>query len=111
MVGRERAHPKPKGPFPAPESYESESCGPKPERPGLVAMGTIMEPVPVTGLAANFSPMPRIAPPPLGRDIEGGELSAFPVEAFGSLSESCVCAREGNGVTRDSIYASLNSNY
>ena len=26
-----------------------------------------MEPVPVTGLAANFSPMPRTAPPPLGK--------------------------------------------
>ena len=27
----------------------------------------------MTGLAANFSPMPRIAPPPLGRQIAGGE--------------------------------------
>ena len=35
-------------------------------------MGTLMEPVPVTGLAANFSPMPRIAPPPFGSEIEGG---------------------------------------
>src|SRR5437588_7148875 len=70
-----------------------------------------MDPVPVTGLAANFSPMPRMAPPPLGRDIEGGEPGAFPVGAFVSLSESCVCAREGNGVPRDSIHASLHSNY
>jgi hypothetical protein len=29
-------------------------------------MGTLSEPVPVTGFAVNFSPMPRIAPPPLG---------------------------------------------
>jgi hypothetical protein len=30
-----------------------------------------MEPVPVTGLAPNFSPIPRIAPPPFGVDIAG----------------------------------------
>src|SRR5438067_515085 len=69
--GSERLQPKPKGPFPAPESYESESCGPNPDRPGLVAIGTLIDPVPVTGLAANFSPMPRMAPPPLGRLIAG----------------------------------------
>ena len=38
--------------------------GPNPERPGLAEMGTDNDPVPVTGLAANFSSMPRIAPPP-----------------------------------------------
>ena len=27
--------------------------------------------MPVTGFAANFSPIPRIAPPPLGRLSEG----------------------------------------
>src|SRR5438874_7184010 len=70
--GRDRLQPKPNGPLPAPESYESESCGPKPERPGLVAIGTLIDPVPVTGLAANFSPMPRMAPPPLGKLIDGG---------------------------------------
>ena len=31
-------------------------------------MGTVIDPVPVAGLAANFSPMPRIAPPPFGND-------------------------------------------
>ena len=36
-------------------------------------MGTVIEPVPVTGLAANFSPMPRMAPPPLGSDTVGAE--------------------------------------
>jgi hypothetical protein len=35
-------------------------------------MGTLTEPVPVTGFAANFSPIPRIAPPPLGRLSCGG---------------------------------------
>jgi hypothetical protein len=36
-----------------------------------VAIGTVAAPEPLTGLAANFSPSPRIAPPPLGREIEG----------------------------------------
>jgi hypothetical protein len=30
-----------------------------------------MDPVPVTGFAENFSPIPRIAPPPFGRDMDG----------------------------------------
>ncbi len=34
-------------------------------------MGTLNEPVPVTGLAANFSPMPWMAPPPLGNEMDG----------------------------------------
>ena len=33
-----------------------------------------MVPVPVTGLAANFSPIPRMAPPPLGRLNASSEL-------------------------------------
>src|SRR5690349_11315714 len=70
--GRDRLQPKPNAPLPAPESYERESCGPNPDRPGLVAIGTDIEPVPVTGFAANFSPIPRMAPPPLGSVIPGG---------------------------------------
>src|SRR5262249_1706454 len=35
-------------------------------------MGTVIDPVPVTGLAANVSPIPRTAPPPLGKEIDGG---------------------------------------
>ena len=34
--------------------------------------------MPVTGLAANFSPMPRIAPPPFGTEIVGAETAKFP---------------------------------
>src|SRR5215204_5616206 len=83
MEGRERLHPKPNGPFPDPESYESERDGPKPERPGLVNIGTVREPVPVTGFAANFSPIPRMAPPPFGRDMAG--KLALP---FGALLRS-----------------------
>ena len=45
------------------------------ERPGLVAMGTDTEPVPLTGLAANFSPMPRMAPPPLGSSTRGDAIA------------------------------------
>ena len=71
MAGSERFQPMPKGPFPAPESYDNASWGPNPDRPGLIASGTVMEPVPVTGLAANFSPMPRMAPPPLDSDKLG----------------------------------------
>src|SRR5512132_4024356 len=36
-----------------------------------MARGIWSEAVPVTGLAENFSPMPRIAPPPLGSDGMG----------------------------------------
>lgn len=34
-------------------------------------MGTLSDAVPVAGFAVNFSPMSRIAPPPLGSEIEG----------------------------------------
>src|SRR5713226_3414029 len=71
IEGSARLQPKPNGPFPEPESYDRDSCGPKPERPGEVKIGTVKEPVPVTGLAANFSPIPRIAPPPLGSVMDG----------------------------------------
>ena len=47
----------------------------KPDRPGLVAIGTDMEPVPVTRFAANFSPVPRMAPPPFGRLIAGDAVA------------------------------------
>jgi len=48
-------------------------------------MGTLIEPVPVTGLAANFSPMPRIAPPPFGRAMAGAEN----FDCSGGLLFSC----------------------
>src|SRR5260370_4958066 len=83
-------HPKPKGPLPAPESYERLNCGPNPERPGLAAIGTVSDPVPVTGLAANFSPMPRIAPPPFGREGDGTGLGfcAFPSSVVPALARA-----------------------
>lgn len=60
---------KPKGLFLALEAEASERWGPKPGRPGLIAMGTDVRPVPVPGSAANFSPVLRIAPPHFGRVI------------------------------------------
>jgi hypothetical protein len=75
IEGRDGVQPTPNGQLPAPESWESDSCGPKPERAGLVAMGTVIEAVPVSGFAANFSPMPRMAPLPLGREIAGKGLA------------------------------------
>ena len=45
-------------------------------------MGIVIAPVPVTGLAANFSPMPRMAPPPLGSEIEGASARLAAVPAF-----------------------------
>jgi hypothetical protein len=51
-------------------------------------IGTLIEPVPVTGLAANFSPMPRIAPPPLGREILGAEKLDC---SDGLLFSCCAC--------------------
>jgi hypothetical protein len=51
-------------------------------------MGTVIEPVPVTGLAANFSPIPRMAPPPLGSEMEGAfeaSLSSVTSLVTGSL--------------------------
>src|SRR5688500_12319411 len=75
MAGEGRLQPTPKGPLPVPESYDNASSGPKPPRPGDVSIGTDSAAVPVTGFAANFSPMPRTAPPPLGSDSEGSGLS------------------------------------
>jgi hypothetical protein len=44
-----------------------------------------MDPVPVTGLAANFSPIPRIAPPPLGSEIEGSGLAPLTLSPVGTF--------------------------
>ena|SRR5438876_879203 len=85
MAGSARLQPNPKIPLAEPESYDSDNCGPNPDRPGLVAIGTVIEPVPVTGFAANFSPIPRIAPPPLGSEMVGGVngvRSAAPFSEF-----------------------------
>lgn len=55
----------PKGPLPDPELYERLSSGASWARG--IASGTMIWPAPVAGLTVTFSPMLRIAPPPLGR--------------------------------------------
>jgi hypothetical protein len=55
--------------------YESEICGPKSDRDGVETNGTVIDPVPVTEFTENFSPMARIAPPPLGSEIGGVDSS------------------------------------
>src|SRR6058998_471709 len=87
----DRLHPKPNGPLPEPESYESVSSGPNRDRAGLVAIDTVIEPDPVTGLAANFSPMPRMAPPPLGRETAGTVGRGWP--SGGLDTRSCDAMR------------------
>src|SRR5215472_7906755 len=69
ILGTALFQPKPRTPFPPPESYASDNCGPKPDRPALAPIGTENDAVPVTGLVSNFSPIPLIAPPPLGTAI------------------------------------------
>src|SRR5215217_5266579 len=79
--GSESDQPMPNGPLPAPESYDSWSCGPKLDRPGLAGIGSVNVPVPVAAFAENFSPMPRIAPPPFGSAIAGGVAVAVLADA------------------------------
>jgi hypothetical protein len=83
--------PKPTGLFTAPEPYEMESSGPKPDRPGLIAIGAVIVPLPVTGLVANLRPMPRRAPPAWGRLIESGVKVPDPV---GSPADEIVASLE-----------------
>ena len=75
MEGTDSAQPKPNTLLPPPESYCKPSWGPKPCRPGLVAMGMLNEAVPVAGLIDSFSSMPRKAPPPLGSVTAGLDVA------------------------------------
>src|SRR5689334_2233175 len=73
--------PIPNGPLPRPESYDNDSPGSKSDRDGLSPSGTDSEAVPLAGLVSNFSPRPRIAPPPFGSDRDGGFGWVGPAEA------------------------------
>ena len=82
MLGSSRPQPKPNGLLPSPESYATCKCGPKAERPLAVGIGMLAEAVPEVARTENDSPMPLIAPPPLGRlivgrfcDAEGAEFA------------------------------------
>jgi hypothetical protein len=64
-------------------------------------MGTASEPVPVTAFAVNFSPIPRIAPPPFGSEICGtvkADDSSFcpfgPADVMTDFS-AIACPRKG----------------
>lgn len=61
-------------PLPAPELYERVKEG---EAPLVGEKGSGMEnpAVPLTAFTENFSSMPLIAPPPLGKDIEGTSIA------------------------------------
>src|SRR5262245_62078005 len=108
IAGTDRRQPEPKGPFPAPESYPSVSCGERSARPGEVKIGRLRDAVPVTGLAWNFSPMPRIVPPPLGREMagmgaaprsRGVSLSPFDVVGRADICGLTFCSTELAGTT------------
>jgi hypothetical protein len=62
--------------LPAPESYESARLGARP-RAGVAGKGMEKEAEPVTGLAEKASPIPLMAPPPLGR-LRAGALVRNP---------------------------------
>ena len=69
-----------------------------------MSSGIVSEPVPVEALAENFSSIPRIAPPPFGREICGAEngeaFSGGPlVVAFSSTTRSR--RRHRLGITHD----------
>src|SRR5580704_4743449 len=71
--GSDRLQPNPKGPLTAPESYDSESCGPKPERDGDVKTGTVIG----HGIGSKFRADPADRPAAFPkRDLRGayGEI-------------------------------------
>src|SRR5271155_1234003 len=79
-------------------------------------MGTVSDPVPVAGLAANFSPIPRIAPPPLGRLSCGGATAncrSGPVAlaSDGSLSDIIHSAHAMAFLLLRPVVGSLSSNF
>src|SRR5580693_2962033 len=80
MEGSERDQPMPNWLLPNPESYASAWEGVCPERPTVRPRRMVSLPVPVAALASNFSPIPRMAPPPLESSILGAvncEVAGF----------------------------------
>ena len=73
-------------------------------------MGTDVEPVPVTGLAANFSPIPLMAPPPLGSEIVGAnELFCRSPFVSGLFSWAISSSQAIDGLWQDSLSRSFNA--
>jgi hypothetical protein len=79
MLDTEDCQPSPNGPFPLPESYESERAGAKPERAALVWMGKLRLPLPKHALTLKFSSMLRIAPPDGGIEMDGRVAALLPL--------------------------------
>ena len=69
----------------------------KPVRPGLSGSGTEKLPLPVAGLTENFSPMPRMAPPPVGSGTCGNRLVTPVGEAPGVRPEDATLSLASDG--------------
>ena len=67
--GISKPQPIPYNPLPLPVLYPIETAGCNPFLPGGTAIGIEKFPVPVNRFVENFSPIPVIAPPPVGREI------------------------------------------
>ena len=114
MDGSSNPHPKPNGPFPSPESYATAKCGPNPERPPLAGIGILADAVPEAALTEKLSPMPLIAPPPLGRLIDGRLPDDFVVLAEVEVDfevdawfNAVVCAFVADGFGTQSAIATV----
>jgi hypothetical protein len=68
----------------------------------VVTTGTLRLAVPLTGFVANFSPIPFIAPPPFGRDIDDAAKGFLSPPEAGSVPVAA--AFIGSGVVvRDTL--------
>src|SRR5882757_9809071 len=87
IAGMDILHPRPNSLFPDPELYDSCRDGTFSLRAGAEGRGMLRAPVPLTAFTENFSSMPLIAPPPLGRVTEGAcrkKSSSFFFSCWGS---------------------------
>ena len=67
------------------------NAGVKPDRPGLNGSGIDIDAVPAAALTDNFSPSPRLAPPPFGTDTDGSRSA---VRCRVSTTGASLCAVE-----------------
>ena len=61
IAGSRRLQPSPNGPLPDAGVVREGELRTEPGAPGRREIGTLIDPLPVTGFAPNFSPIPRIA--------------------------------------------------
>src|SRR5262249_14454333 len=90
---------------PSQSRRQAINWGPNPERLGLVGIGTVSAPVPAAALAAHFSPMPRIAPPPVGSVSPGADKADHAFSERSPRPSDCIMRLhlwvEGNGVLHE----------